>query len=237
MEFYHILAKYYDEPFPIKEPQKKFFREYLESNRLTSVLDVGCGTGSYVLNLSNSDIRAMGVDLSTDMVEIAASRARESGSSAEFAKANMLDLSTVSQDFDAVLCIGNTLAHLNGEVEIQQALKQFSLKGSHLILQVVNYDRILAKKVTELPEIRTENLSFVRKYSHLENGTIDFSMEIEVFGQGTVVGAVNRLFPVTRARLESALNYAGWKSASWYGSFAGEPWSENSPATIVTAKL
>ena len=237
MEFYHILAKYYDEVFPIKEPQKRFFRDYLETNGLTSVLDVGCGTGSYVLDLSKSGTRAMGVDLSTDMVEIAVSRARESRSSAEFAEANMLDMSPVSQNFDAVMCIGNTLAHLNGEVEVQQALKQFSLKGNHLILQVVNYDRILAKKITELPEIHTENLNFVRKYAHLENGSIDFSMEIEVLGQGKVVGAVNRLFPITRARLESALNYAGWKSTGWYGSFAGEPWSENSPATIVTAKL
>ncbi len=237
MKFYQVLSQYYDQIFPIKQPQRNFLHNFLQTNGLSSVLDVGCGTGTYALELAQSGIRAVGIDLSREMIEIAVSRARESASDAKFVVADMLDLSALPQGFDLVLCMGNTLAHLRGERDIHQALRQFSQQGRYLIIQVVNYDRILQRKVTGLPEIRTENLSFRRSYRHLEDGYIDFSMEINLLAEGTTLSAVNRLFPVTRARLATALAAAGWVTAGWYGSFAGEPWTEDSPATVVTAKV
>ncbi len=237
MEFYRTLSEYYEEIFPLKEQQKKFFRDYLARENIGSILDAGCGTGAYVLEFSDWGIDAMGVDLSPEMVDIARRRGEERNGRARFAVADMLDLATVTERFDGILCTGNTLAHLAEKGQLQQALYQFRQKGENLLIQVVNYDRILLNKVTELPEIRTPNLVFRRYYKHLPNGLIEFCMEIELLAQVKTLGAVNTLLPLTRQDLEQGFAESGWKPVTWWGSFGGEDWSEDSPATIVAAKL
>lgn len=237
VEFYQVLSEYYDEIFPLKEPQKNFLRGYLSREDIKSVLDVGCATGSYVLELSNWGYSAFGVDLSQEMIEIARQKAWQQKSMAKFMMANMLDLEDVPGQFDGILCLGNTLAHLTQEAQLKQAIEQFGLKGKHLLVQVVNYDRVLAKKITELPEIRTSGLVFRRYYKHLPDGLINFSMEIDLLAQGKKHKATNTLAPLTRDKITRNFAVAGWKPVSWWGSYASEEWSENSQATIVAAKF
>ncbi|HWJ02936.1 MAG TPA: class I SAM-dependent methyltransferase [Verrucomicrobiae bacterium] len=234
MEFYRVLSKFYDEIFPLKEPQKKFLKNYLTREKINSVLDVGCGSGSYVLELAGWGIRTMGVDLSPEMVNIARAKVPEQDKNSSFAVGNMLDLTGIPGQFDGVLCLGNTLAHLIEPGELSQALNQFKQKGKHLLLQVVNYDRVLAKQITELPEITTPNLVFRRFYEHLPSGLIKFSMEIEL-GDKTKLSEANTLSALTRDALTEKLVDAGWRPTEWWGSFAGEEWSSEAPATIVSA--
>ena len=89
----------------------------------------------------------LGVDLSDEMVEIARKKAQETGSNASFSVADMRDLRSIKERFDGILCLGNTLAHVSGEIELKQVLAQFREKGTHLLIQIVNYDRIIAKQV------------------------------------------------------------------------------------------
>lgn len=56
-----------------------------------------------------------------------------------------IKLTSINEKFHGVFCLGNTLAHVSGEIELKEVLTQFGKKGTHLLLQTVNYDRILAK--------------------------------------------------------------------------------------------
>ena len=237
MDFYRALSEYYDELFPLKEPQKLFLHDYLKQEALTSVLDIGCGTGTFALEISRKDVRVLGVDLSEEMVEISKEKARERGSGATFAKADMRDLREIQGEFDGVLCLGNTLAHVSGEAELNQVLAQFREKGTRLLLQTVNYDRILADHVQELPVIKTAQLTFYRYYTYREDGKLDFSMKIEFPETNQVVSGVNILFPITSDLLKKAMQETGWKISGWWGSYDKAPWTESSPATIVAASV
>lgn len=236
MDFYRALSEHYDEIFPLKEPQKTFLHDYLSDESLASVLDIGCGTGTFALESSQTGIRVLGVDLSEDMVEISRKKARESGNTASFSVADMRDLGSIGGQFDGVLCLGNTLAHVSGENELKQVLAQFWKKGTHLLLQTVNYDRILAKQVRELPLIKTSNLIFHRFYTHRSDGKIEFAMKIEFPDTRRVVSGVNLLFPITHDILENSLLETGWEVTGLWGNFVKEPWTQDSPATVVSAK-
>ncbi len=233
MDFYQALSQYYDDVFPLKVEQKNFLRRFIDLEGIKSVLDVGCGTGSFCLEASEWGLTCLGLDLSREMIGIARRKSEERGSRAEFMQADMLDLSSVPGRFDGVLCLGNTLAHLTTEGQLKQALEQFGAKGNNLLIQLVNYDRVLAKKITELSEIRTADLVFRRYYRHLENGLIEFSMQLERGTEKT--GGVNILAPLAKEGLERAFASTGWKAVSWWGSFSGEVWSPDSPATVVAA--
>jgi len=236
MDFYRALSEYYDEIFPLKEPQKIFLHDYLRQEALTRVLDIGCGTGTFALEISQIGVQVLGVDLSDEMIEISKKKAQERGIDASFTRADMRDLSEIQGEFEGILCLGNTLAHVSGETELNQVLGQFREKGTHLLLQTVNYDRILANHVKELPIVKTTHLTFYRFYTYRDDGKIDFSMKIEFPETKQFVSGVNILFPVTSAILKKAMLETGWELSGLWGSYDKAPWTENSPATIVAAK-
>jgi glycine/sarcosine N-methyltransferase len=236
MNFYRALSEHYDEIFPLKGPQKAFLQDYLKQGSLTSLLDIGCGTGTFALETSKLGIHVLGVDLSAEMIEIARKKAQETGSTASFSVADMRDLDSIEERFDGIFCLGNTLAHVSGENELKQVFAQFRKKGSRLLLQIVNYDRILAKQVKELPVIRTTHLIFYRFYNHRSDGKIEFSMRIELSDTKQVVSGVNLLFPITYDILRKALQESGWEVSGLWGNFDKEPWTEDSPATVLSAK-
>jgi len=236
MDFYRALSEYYDEIFPLKEAQKTFLHDYLKQESLISILDIGCGTGTLALELSQSGVYVLGVDLSEEMIEISRRKAQEIGSRASFSLADMRDLGSIAKQFDGIVCIGNTLPHVSGESELKQVLAQFAERGTHLLLQTVNYDRILAKQVKELPIIKTAHLTFYRFYTHRPDGNLDFAMQIEFPDTKQVVSGVNRLFPIKCDLLKTALLETGWQVSGLWGNFDKEPWTENSPATVLSAK-
>ena len=235
MDFYRALSEYYDEIFPLKGAQKTFLHDYLKHESLTSILDIGCGTGTLALELSQTGIQVLGVDLSEEMIEISRRKAQETGSTATFSLADMRDLASITEQFDGIVCIGNTLAHVSGESELKQVLTQFREKGTHLLVQTVNYDRILAQHVKELPIIKTEHLIFYRFYTHRLDGNLDFAMKIEFPDTRQVVSGVNLLFPIKCDILKKALLDSGWEASDLWGNFAKEPWTEDSPATVLSA--
>ena len=236
MDFYRALSIYYDEIFPLKRPQKTYLQNYLRQESLTSVLDIGSGTGTFALETSQAGVRVLGVDLSEEMVEISNKKARKMGSNATFLLADMRDLSGISNEFDGVFCLGNTLAHVSGDIELKEVLAQFGKKGTHLLLQTVNYDRILAKQVKELPIIKTEHLTFYRHYTYRPDGLLDFTMDIELPDTSQVVSGTNLLFPIKCASLIKALVETGWEVSGQWGNFDKDAWNEESPATVIEAK-
>ncbi len=257
MDFYKALSKYYDEIFPLKEQQKKFLQTYFNTYGQHSILDVGCGTGSYVLEIASWGIEADGVDLSQDMIDIAKQKTREKASTARFYEGDMQDLNTsVEASYEGILCLGNTLAHLPSELALSKVLDDFRQKARYLLIQIVNYDRIIAQKVRELPEIKTPNLVFYRYYTYLTNGMIEFTTKIDLSmnrptdptdpmmktkdeqnqQEKSVLTSVNTLFPLLKNELEKSLLLEGWEPVHWWGSYAGEDWQEDSPATIVAAR-
>ena len=236
MDFYRALSEHYDELFPLKGPQKVFLHDYLKEESLTSVLDIGSGTGTHAFAISQMGVQVHGVDLSNEMIEICQRKAQETRSTATFTVADMQDLSGIKEQFDGIVCLGNTLAHVSGERELKQVLAQFREKGTRLLLQIVNYDRILAKHVTELPIIRTENLIFYRFYTHRPGGSIEFSMRIEFLDTSQIVSGVNLLYPIKSDILRNALLESGWNEVEQWGNFDKALWTNDSPATIVSAK-
>ena len=232
MDFYRALSEYYDEIFPLKEAQKTFLHDYLKQESLASVLDIGCGTGTFALELSNTGIRVLGVDLSEEMIEISRKKAQATGSTATFSIADMRNLGSIKEQFDGILCLGNTLAHVSGESELKQVLAQFGEKGTHLLVQIVNYDRILTPS---LPIIKTSHLIFSRFYMLRPDGKLDFAMKIEFPDTKQVVSGVNLLYPIKCELMKTALLESGWEITGLWGSYEKVPWTEDSPATILAA--
>ncbi|WP_341877637.1 class I SAM-dependent methyltransferase [Defluviitalea saccharophila] len=241
MGFYETLSTYYDKVFPLSDPCKTFIEKNLLQEK-GKILDVGCSTGELDIFLGEKGYEVLGIDLDQKMIQIASEKIAGRELPVEFKVMNMehLEANFSESQFDGVICIGNTLVHLSGIPQIKGVLKQMVslLKpGGVLILQIINYDRIITQNVTELPPIENEDVSFIREYDYHEaENKVAFKTTLKVNKTNETFENEISLFPLRYEILKTMLTDLGLKNINWYGSFKGEPYDWNSYATVVTAQ-
>ncbi|HQP99959.1 MAG TPA: class I SAM-dependent methyltransferase [bacterium] len=119
--FYDKFALYYDEFVPPKESRTDRVDSlvaYIKkktscSNERLRLLELGCGTGSYTIPLVQSGHDVIGVDISDGMREIGIKK-MEGRFPPDFEYITSDWLSALQKwrnEFDCILCIGNSLSH------------------------------------------------------------------------------------------------------------------------------
>ena len=93
-------------PWDIGRPQPAFLALAQAGAIRGRVLDMGCGTGEHVLMAAAMGLDATGVDVASTAIEIAEGKARERGLSARFLVWDVLQLTSLNEQFDTVLDCG-----------------------------------------------------------------------------------------------------------------------------------
>ncbi|MBU1145872.1 MAG: class I SAM-dependent methyltransferase [Firmicutes bacterium] len=216
MSIYKNFSKYYDEIFPLKNQTLEFLLEHLHKGK---ILDLGCATGEYALGLSRKGYQVYGLDFDQEMIRLAILKAKQTSQTAHFTKRNMLELDESNQ-FDGIYCIGNTLVHLHSIEEICVSLQLMynALKSdSNLIIQIINYDRILNKNIKSLPTIESSQISFQRDYM-FDGEKIHFLMTLKT-DSNTYQEEV-LLVPIRFEELEACLKKIGFKEIKAFDGFS-----------------
>lgn len=116
------------------------------------VLDCACGIGTQTLGLAMKGFEIEGCDISSGAVQRARSEASKRELRLPFWVANMLQLSAVPRSgFDAVICIDNSLPHLDSDEQWLQAAQQAYAKlriGGSFIGSTRDYDRLIVERPT-----------------------------------------------------------------------------------------
>jgi SAM-dependent methyltransferase len=239
MDFYESIIKYYDKIFPLKKPQVTFVSESFTEPEKASLLDVGCGTGSLAIELSRSFNSVVAADLDKAMIDKAK---KKNPGSVEFMELDMLSIAERfgQEAFDGLICVGNTLVHLPGPEPIQDFLNQAEevLKPTGcLLIQVINYDRIIDEQVKGLPTIETDELIFRRIYNYGDDpGCIDFETRLTSKATGDELVNHVDLYPLRRAELDALLRQAGFSAIKYYGNFKRERLDQDSQPLIVECR-
>ncbi|KSV64904.1 hypothetical protein N185_34525 [Sinorhizobium sp. GW3] len=120
----------------------------LRSYGARRILDAACGTGFHLSLLSQADFDLVGTDGSEAMVAKAKMNLSERGMSVPLHVCDWQELTQCNLGlFDAVLCLGDSFAHLLNVEQQLVALQQFFellIPGGVLVLDHRNYDRIVA---------------------------------------------------------------------------------------------
>jgi glycine/sarcosine N-methyltransferase len=114
------------------------------------VLDCACGIGTQSLGLAMKGFDIEGCDISSGAIQRARSEALKRELSIPFSVANMLQLSAIPRSsFDAVICIDNSLPHLESDQQLLQAAQQAYGKlrvGGSFIGSTRDYDRLVVER-------------------------------------------------------------------------------------------
>lgn len=248
MGFYETLSQYYDQIFPVNPVEVGFIKQRLDESK-GKVLDIGCGTGGISLALAEAGYEVQGIDLDAEMVKKAVKKYKQEfqmkqKGHAKFDVVNMKDIRDkyMGTPFDSIVCLGNTLVHLQDQEEMRDVLQGiFSIlkEQGTFILQIINYDRILDQSIQELPLIEIDKIRFERRYAYDEKEhKVYFRTSLEVLDSEMPRVFENQvsLYPLREKELAILLEDIGFQNIKWYGSFQGEAYTASSYATIITAE-
>ncbi len=239
-EFYSSISKYYDEIFPFNPAQLNFIKQNTGELKEKQILDIGCATGELSFHLAVAGSEVIGIDLNNDLLNRAKSEKRHPGLT--FHMGNMLELESHfhKNQFDAVLCFGNTLVHLPDSLSVLDMLKgvRSVLKsGGVFLLQILNYDYVLSEKVTELPVIETENIKFIRTYKIDDNNSIiRFKTRLQIKNGGTDIENETSLLALRSNELKVLIKDAGFGRSDFFSNFKGEQFGGHHLPLVVRAK-
>lgn len=119
---YQQMPEYFDAHNVSEDTKAKnaFIEKLLKEQRIKTVLDMTCGTGSQVFYLAERGYDVVGSDFSPALIEIARVKAEKLGKNITFIDGDVRELRVGK--FDAVITIFNAIGHLTKE-DFEKALQ------------------------------------------------------------------------------------------------------------------
>jgi ubiquinone/menaquinone biosynthesis C-methylase UbiE len=113
----------------------KIVKKMLNKEKISNILDLGCGTGFISYSLAKMGYKVTGIDVSEKIVISA--KKRYKNKNLQFIKKNILKTKLKPQ-FDCILIL-DVLEHIRNDLEILKKAKKLLKKGGILILKVPSY--------------------------------------------------------------------------------------------------
>lgn len=234
MDFYATLSRFYDELFPPNPKQIQFLAQHVPTHG--KALDIGAGTGGYAAALSQLGAEVEALEI-LSMVPYLQKTAEKNGFRA--LDMGMEDIHRLDAGaYGLVYCIGNTLVHLENLNQLKKFLgncRNLLREDGQIILQIVNYNRVIETHQTQLPVIQVphQQLSLERNYE-ITGDSVRFITKLTHAQEHQI--SETTLLALKQEDLAHGLEESGFKEVQFYGDFEYGPWSPSSPATVVVAR-
>ena len=157
----------------VKEYKRRTFA-LLDLRAGQHALDVGCGRGDDVIELARlvgPNGRAVGVDRSGAMLDVARTAARNAGVSAEFVEADAVALPFPDESFDGCR-IDRTLEHLPDPDGAVRELARVCKPGGHVVAIEPDWDTL----AVESPDLATTRRVIAAHTDAYAQGTVGRSL-------------------------------------------------------------
>ncbi len=240
--FYTDISLVYDDLFPMSPEQRSLLESLREEGGVRSVIDCGCGTGSQLMPFAEAGLPCVGFDPDPSLVAIARRKLA-------FCPRTRVEVGTfadlpryASPPADLLLCLGNSLVHVPQEETgrfLGDASSGLSPRGT-ILLQILNYERLLRDGVTELPLLRTGDgsVEFRRKYVWESGRVVRFgtALRFSAGDQPRIARNEIPLYPLYPEELWEKLAAAGFTQVRFFGDFARSEFSAGSDALVCLAR-
>ncbi|MBU2712221.1 glycine/sarcosine N-methyltransferase [Zooshikella harenae] len=213
------------------ETEGNFFIEQLRSRGVKKVLDVATGTGFHSVRLLESGFDVVSADGSPAMLAKAFENAKARGHILRAVQADWRWLNrTIHEQFDAVICLGNSFTHLFNERDRRKALAEYYATLNHdglLILDQRNYDSILDEGYNSKHKYYYCGETVVAEPEYIDSGLARFRY---FFPDGSQYHL--NMFPLRKQYLRRLLHEVGFQQLETFGDFQ-ETFKANEPDFLI----
>jgi glycine/sarcosine N-methyltransferase len=245
MGFYEELGDSYDRITRFEarlKTDEPLLDIWLGRHRIQTVLDAACGTGVHAIIMALKGIRTTGADLSPAMLELARKHAAQLGAEVRWVQTPLQQLDRhFSEAFDALFCLGNSIPHLLEDSDLQAAFRGFAklvAPGGLLLLQLINYHRVLEQQERIVAIQRSPGAESVRFYDFLGDRLRFNVLIIEGEGERPQHWLHSTILrPYRSEELLQALAECGFSRTEVFGDMRRSPFApEQSPNLVIAAQ-
>jgi ubiquinone/menaquinone biosynthesis C-methylase UbiE len=240
--FYNSASAYYDKMIDFDSALQK--RKILLSNfiddKTKSVADVGCGTGVDSISLSQIGLDVNSFDPSAEMINTAKENSLRSNTKIDFYNyAASAITKTFYNKFELVVSLGNTLANIPFTKIEKSVAKLFKLlkKDGKVLIQILNYEKILSEKERIVNITKKDNEYFIRFYD-FEKKDLTFNIlkfNSDQTSQKELIST--KIFPYKAKELKKVFKVAGFKKIELFGGLDKQPFvAKTSTDSILFAQ-
>lgn len=201
--------------------------------------DLGCGSGLDSIALTQLGLKVTGFDISEDMLKAAISNTTRYKAGAEFLPFPMNRVPKLyNNKFSFAVSLGNSIANIEKKKLIPSLARMYSLlkPGGHILIQILNYDRILAAKERIVGITQKENCTFIRFYDFEKEKTFFNILKIENAEKTKHTLITTEIFPYKSNALIKLFKDAGFKKIQKYGGLNKSDYiAGKSPDLVVSA--
>lgn len=214
------------------ESEGGFFVDLLKTRGVKSVLDVATGTGFHSVRLLEEGFETVSADGSPEMLVKAFENGQTYGNHLlRVVHADWRWLNRdVHEEFDAVICLGNSFTHLFSERDRRKALAEFYAVLKHdgvLILDQRNYDAILDNGFSSKHTYYYCGESVAAEPEHLDEGLARFRYTFPDKSEYHL-----NMFPLRKDYTRRLLREVGFQRVETYGDFQ-ETFTADEPDFLV----
>jgi 2-polyprenyl-3-methyl-5-hydroxy-6-metoxy-1,4-benzoquinol methylase len=244
--FYEEIADIYDDMTRFDERLDKeitILKSWQQHYGFQTALDVACGTGLHVLALARLGVHVTGADMSDAMLVKARKHAAESEEDIRWIHAPMQQIASrlPGTQYDAIFCLGNSLPHLLDSADLETAFEHFATllaPGGILVLQLLNYARILAKKERIVGIRQQQNTMFIRFYD-FHPPTLTFNLLTVNVQEANCPHTLHSttLYPYQQEELDRYLGRQALSPIGYYGNMQFQSFDpQTSPDLVIVAQ-
>jgi SAM-dependent methyltransferase len=242
--FYDSISSFYDEMTSFNrrvESERNVLAALVERFQVHTAVDMGCGTGIESLALAANGVAVTGIDPSQSMLLLAQRHADQRNADIKFIHGDFFypGLSTIAP-VDMLICTGNTLPHLDSIDRLPELLRLWKSclsPGGRIVVQLLNYDEILAARERIIAVRRLGRDMVVRFYDFTEPRiTFNVLHIVDTPGAPEHTLASTHLTPVEKHDLQDACAAAGISDMEWYGSLTCEPLTGQSRDIVLICR-
>ncbi|MBT8386499.1 MAG: class I SAM-dependent methyltransferase [Ignavibacteria bacterium] len=237
-DFFDEISDQYDTMIPFEkavELKKKLFKNILKDNHKT-IADIGCGTGSDSIALTEIGYNVESFDPSAQMIDKAKLNAKIRGIDINFHQFGASQIpDDFNRNFDTLISFGNTFANIERESFQPSIKKCYDLlkeQGS-LFIQVLNYKLIIEEKKRIVNITESEKHFFIRFYD-LEEENIKFNiLKFSKANSQKNNLITTTVYPYSAKDFNNSLLVAGFKSVKIYSDLNLNEFDENSSKDLI----
>lgn len=237
-KFFDHAAEYYDLmiPFDKAVERKEKILETIISPGMKEAADLGCGTGTDSIALAKLGLNVSAFEPSAEMIKKAKINTEKLNVDIEFSISSIADIPRkMNRRFDLVISFGNTLANINKnslQISLNRCSELLRIGGT-LLIQVLNYHKILTEKNRIVNITEADGNLFIRFYDFEDDGIVFNILKINKTKLSDYSIISTRIYPHRKEDFEYLLSGLKFQSIEFHSGFDFNPFTELSSKDLV----
>lgn len=236
--FFNELASDYDAMISFEkavENKKNHLKNFLTSE-MKSVADIGCGSGVDSIALASLGFKVAAFDPSAEMLKYAKSNAGRMNVKVEFQNYSADNIpKEFDEKFDLIVSLGNTFANIPKEKFVESLKRCYNIlrPNGQLLIQILNYEKILADKHRIVNITEGNDKYFLRFYDFLDEHIVFNILTFSKVKPPDNKLISTKVYPHSAENFISGLEIAGFNSFQFYSNLELAAFSKEKSKDLI----